>query len=483
MRRPVAWLRARPVVVAALIAKVALTMPVIGRYGWHIDELYYAATARHLAWGYVDFPPITPWIARASVALWGDSLVGLRTLSLLAGLGVVVVVVLIVEELGGSRRAQALAAVTVLASSFFLGANILFQPVPFDQLASVLFLYAVTRLLVRQAPREWWWVGASFGLALETKYTIVAIAVGVFIGLIATPARSLLRGWMPWLAGILALAIAAPNLLWQATHHWPTREFIGHQNAEVRHDYTPLHYLWEMPIVVSPVVFVLCVVGFRRLWREPRIRALAIASAVVVLWYIVFGGKSYYPLTVFPVLMAAGVLEVADRALRPWLIALVVGAVIALVGTLPVLTERQMASSKIYKLREDYALELGWPALVRTVAGVYRALPTDERTDAIVYTANYGEAGAIDMWGHRYGLPKPVSGHNTYWFWRPPDRPDATVVAVGFSSSRLATWFTDCQVAAHIRDERGIANQEHGRTVQICRGRRPGVGVPFKHFQ
>lgn len=468
---------------AALVAKVGLTMPVIGRYGWHIDELYYAATARHLAWGYVDFPPATPWIARASVALWGDSLVGLRTLSLLAGVGVVVLVVLIVDELGGSMRAQALAATTVVASSFFLGANVLFQPVPFDQLASVLFLYCVVRLLVRRTPGEWWWVGASFGLALETKYTIVALGAGVFAGLVLTPSRRLLRGREPWLAGLLALAVAAPNLIWQATHHWPTLEFLGHQNAEVRHDYTPFHYLWEMPIVISPVVFVLCVIGFRRLWRDANVRALAIGSAVVVLWYLVLGGKSYYPLTVFPILMAAGALDVADRSFRPWLVSLAVGMAIALVGTLPLLSEGQVAASKIYKLREDYAAELGWPTLVRTVARVYGSLPTGERRDAIVYTGNYGEAGAIDLWGRSLGLPKAVSGHNTYWFWRPPDRPSATVVAVGFPEARLRAWFTDCRLAASLRDERGVPNQEHGATVQICRGRRPGISLPVKHLQ
>jgi len=457
-------------------------MPVIGRYGWHLDELYYAATARHIAWGYVDFPPVTPWIARVSVALWGDSLVALRTISLLAGLVVVVLVVLIVDELGGSARAQALAAVTVVASSFFLGANILFQPVPFDQLTSVLFLYCVVRLLVRRTPADWWWVGLSAGLALETKYTVVALGAGVMAGLVFTPSRALLRGRTPWLAGALALAIAAPNLVWQATHHWPTLEFLNHQNAEVRADYTPIHYLLEIPIVVSPVVFVLCVVGFRRLWRDVNVRALAIASAVVVVWYLVLGGKSYYPLTVFPVLMAGGVMEVADRSWRPWLTALTIGMAITLVGTLPLLSEGQMAASKIYKLRSDYAYELGWPGVARTAADVYRSLPPDERHDAIVYAANYGEAGAIDMWGKALGLPKAVSGHNTYWFWRPPDRPAATVVAVGFASRDLRAWFVDCRVAAPLRDERGVPNMEHGRHVDICRGRRPGVAVPVKRF-
>lgn len=480
--RPWRWSMARPAVVAALVAKVALTMPVIGRYGWHLDELYYAATARHLSWGYVDFPPLTPWIARVSVALWGDSLIGLRTLSLVAGLGVVIVVVLIVDELGGSARAQALAAVTVVASSFFLGANILFQPVPFDQLVSVLFLYSVVRLLVRKTAGEWWWVGASFGLALETKYTIVAIGAGVFVGMVLTPSRQLLRGRMPYLAGLLALVIASPNLLWQATHHWPTLEFLGNQNALVRHDYTPIHYLWEMPIVVSPVVFVVCVVGFRRLWRDANVRALALASVVVVLWYLVLGGKSYYPLTVFPILMAAGALDVADRSFRPWVIALTIGVAIALVGTLPILSESQMASAKVYKLRQDYAYELGWPGVVRTVVDVYRSLPADERADAIVYTANYGEAGAIDMWGATLGLPKPVSGHNTYWFWRPPDRPTATVVAVGFPDHALRSWFTDCRIAAELRDERAVPNMEHGLHVSVCHGRRPGVSVPVKHL-
>jgi 4-amino-4-deoxy-L-arabinose transferase-like glycosyltransferase len=164
-------------------------MAVADRYGWHRDELYYLASSRHLALGYVDYPPITPLLARLDQAVFPGSVPGLRLLTVLAGAGVIVVAALIARELGGNRVAQTLAALAVLISPLFVGANILFQTVTFDELVWAVVCLFFVRLLRGADPREWLLVGLLFGIGLETKYTVIGLGIAMLIGLLTTQAR------------------------------------------------------------------------------------------------------------------------------------------------------------------------------------------------------------------------------------------------------------------------------------------------------
>src|SRR6202011_902134 len=195
-------------------------MAVADRYGWHRDELYYLASSRHLAFGYVDYPPITPLLARFDQAIFPGSLPALRLLTVLAGAATIVVAALIARELGGNRLAQTLAALAVLISPMFVGANILFQTVSFDELVWAIACLLFVRLLRGADPREWLLLGLVFGIGLETKYTVVGLGVAILIGLLATNQRKQLASRWPWLGFGLAIVVFVPNLAWQAGHHW-----------------------------------------------------------------------------------------------------------------------------------------------------------------------------------------------------------------------------------------------------------------------
>src|SRR5204863_9122323 len=170
-------------------AKIGITMAVADRYGWHRDELYYLASSRHLALGYVDYPPITPLLARLDQAIFPGSLPALRLLTVLAGAATIVITALIAAELGGNPLAQILAGLAVLISPMFVGTNVLFQTVSFDELAWAVACLLFVRLLRGANPSEWLLLGLVFGVGLETKYTVIALGIAMLIGLLSTRAR------------------------------------------------------------------------------------------------------------------------------------------------------------------------------------------------------------------------------------------------------------------------------------------------------
>jgi hypothetical protein len=464
------WMRSPGGPLVAIVAvKVGLTLLTDDRYGYHRDELYYSVSAHHLAFGYVDFPPVTPAIARLAQATFGSSLVGLRAPALAAGVAVVLLTAAMAKQLGGCPRAQWIAALTVAACAFFLAANGLFQTVSFDTLAWALALYALTRIVRSGSPKWWLGLGAAIGLGMMTKFTIPALVVGIGAGVLLTPIRRELRTPWPWLGAIVAVVIAAPNLAWQVAHGWPSVDFLRGQNARVRSDNPTTKYIADQLLTLGPFVLVVCVAGARRLWRSQQERALVWTVVTVEVVYLLLRGKGYYPLDVFPVLIAAGSVSVANwNRWRAVVIGLVAFALVTLPIALPVLPEGTMLRFNLDETRDDYSAELGWPTVVSSTAHAYEKVPAHERPRAIILTQNYSQASAVNLLGGRVGLPRALSGHNTYWLWLPPHASIDVVVSVGFSTSELRQWFGRVTPLGRIPDTRRIDVEERGAHISLC---------------
>jgi hypothetical protein len=460
-------------VLALAAAKTALQLAVAGRYGWHRDELYYVDAGRHLDLGYVDFPPVTPLLSRVATAVAGDSLVGLRSLSALAGAGVVVVVALLARELGGSRRAQVLAAFLGATCPVLLGADAMFQTVPFDQLCWAVLALLSVRALSSGSRVRWLAVGLAAGIALQTKYTAVLLLAGLAAGLVATGAgRRHLRTPGPWLAGAVALAVLAPNLWWQARHGWPSVDFFSGGEGYEPGETGPGQYLGELLLVVGPASLVLCAAGWRLLARDRRWSPLAVAAGVVVVGFLATGGKSYYAAPIAFLLYGAGAVA-ASRWRWPARWSVVGGALVTLLVAgpyiLPLAGEGSMVERGLYELREDYAEQVGWPELAAEVSAAVRALPADERASVAVLAANYGEAGAIERFGGE-DVPPVVSAHVSHRFWvTDEDRTARTLVVVGYPRSWLAPRCADVARVGTVTNDAGVPNEEAGGPVFRCR--------------
>ena len=469
------------------MAVLALHMATNGLYGFNRDELYYLDSARHLAWGFVDYPPVTPAIARLSQSLFGTSVWGLRLWPSLAGSVMIVLAALIARELGGGRNARILAAIGAAASPVLLGANWLFETVTFDQLMWLVCFWVTARLLRTGDRRLWLILGAALGIGLETKYTIVALLAGLAVGIVVSPLRTHLRTPWPWIGLAIAMVIVLPNVMWQVANSWPSLAYTFNHHAAQAGDFAPLKFLSDQIALIGPVAIPIWLIGFRWLLIG-RARTLGVAALVVFIIFL-FAGKGYYIGPLHPLLVTAGACAIEGWTRRHayWLrrataIALVIQAVVLLPIAIPSLPESVMARSLLPSIRTDFAETVGWRNLVAQVDAVYKRVPETERSATVIVTNNYGEAGAINTYGPSRGLPTAVSGELTYYYWG-PHRLGGSVVAVGLDAAFLSTLFEGCSTVATISNMYGLQNQESGAPIVVCERPRISLDQLWPHLK
>jgi hypothetical protein len=466
--------------VAALQALVVL--PFLGRYGWDRDELYFLSAARRPTWGYVDFPPVTAWIAWLVHAVFGNSLNALRLTSLAAMCVTTVLVALMARELGGNVRSQAGAALVWALSPYGLSGASIFHPTWFDVLCWVALLYVVLLALRREEPRLWLVAGAVAGVGMETKYTIVVLLFTLLVALIATgDGRRVLRTRWPWLGLAVALALFVPNLIWEAQHAWPSIHFFSSQDAKTADDTPPATYLGQQLLIAGG--FVLACVGVVSLWRTPRLRPLALVPPLVTLFFLLERGRGYYPLPADSIAVAAGAVVLGRRlagvgwarrvgSIAPLVVIQVAVLVLALPLVVPVRDTSSMISSGAWK-NSFFKDEIGWPELADETARAWSSLPPRERAGGVVLARNYGEASALELYGPSRGLPLVLSGHLSWQYWRPRSLPERFALLVGFDGESAHELCVRPRVLARIDNDWRLDNEERGRTITACRLKRP----------
>jgi hypothetical protein len=454
-------------------------MAVSGAYGFHGDEMYFVVAGQHPAFGYVDQPPLTPLLSAASVALFGVTPTAVRLPSAIEMALIVVLIALMARDLGGSRRAQVLAAVTA-ALSGYLGAGHLNSTTDLDLLAWAIIIWLLIRLLTGGDRRLWLVLGAVTGLGLENKDTLLFLGAGLAVGLVLARRFDVVRSPWAWAAVAIALLLWAPNLIWQAANGWPQLTMaraISQYADDNRGQFVALLWLFSgpflFPVSAAGLIWVLRAKA-AAVWRPIGVAAM-IALALVV----VSGGKAYYVIGSVSVFMAAGAMAV-DR----WLArghfrlkagtfgtaAVLSGALIAYL-TLPVLPLAAYATSSLPAAVPDTANEVGWPQFVATVEGVVAALPADQRAHAVILTNDYSEASPLILLGS--GLPPIYSGHNSFWYWGPPAADRTVVIHVGdWRPEDWSQFFVGCQDVAYIDNGLGIDNAEQGKAVSVCTGLR-----------
>ena len=462
----------------ALAVAVALVLIAFaGGYGYHRDELYFLEAGRHLAWAYADQGPLTPLIAHLMNGLSPGSLTVLRVPSALMTGGTIVTTGLIAVELGGTRRAQLIAASCAAVASVVLVAGHLLSTTTFDLLAWALVTWLVARVIRTGDQRLWLVAGAVAGLALLNKPLIAFLLFALVIGLIAVGPRELLRsGWL-WAGVTLALLLWSPWLIWQAQHGWPQLKVSssiasgGSTSSQPRWALLPFQFL-----LVSPVLAPVWIAGLVALFRSARLRRFrlfAVAWVALVVIFLATGGKPYYLAGTFPILLAAGAIETDGwlqrgdsrrRAILLWTLVALSGIVSAFVA-LPLLPAKN--AGPVIAMNADVGETIGWPDLARTVAHVYR----QAGSGAVIFTSNYGEAGAIDRYGPALGLPGAYSGHNAFGYWGPPPDRRTAVITVGLDSTQLAH-FRECRLAARIGNSASVDNDERDEPVERCAGTR-----------
>jgi 4-amino-4-deoxy-L-arabinose transferase-like glycosyltransferase len=479
---------------AALKLALHLTVNLRTPYGFHRDELLYLGMGRHLQiWG-MDFPPAIAIVAEASRTLLGDSLAAIRFFPALFGSAVVVLAALIARELGGGRIAQGLAAFCVLTSPLFLRSANLLQPVVMDQLIWAAALYALVRLCRGYGPGGWLLLGLVLGLGLLTKFSVTFIGLAIVAGILLSPLRTALLTPWPWIGLASALAVGAPSLVGQIRLGFPVFSQMADLRASQLDRITPADFLLGQ-LLWGPAVLI-AIAGLYGLLAGPVLRpfrALGWSCVAALAILVLLQGKPYYAGPLYPTLFAGGavLVERAADGLRGELLQVGTVAVLFAFSLLtfplgvPILPPPAMAeyahalgveaavrtnTGETLPLPQDYADMLGWEEQVATVARVYHTLPDDQRRDAVVVAGNYGEAGALDFYGPRYGLPEVVSPAGSYWFFGPGDRPGKVVITIGVPEDDLRRFFDSVATAATVSHAWAVPEE---RSLTIHVGTRP----------
>lgn len=463
-------------------------------YGYFVDELYYLACSRHLDWGYVDQPPLIAVIAWSARALLGDSLPAIRFFPAVAGAAEVALTALIARELGGKRFAQGLAALAVLVAPAILAADNLLTMNAFEPLFWMGCAYLFIRIVKTGNQKLWIWFGILSGVGLENKYSMLIFGAGIVFGLLLTPQRRALANRWLWIAGALAFLIFLPNLLWNIQHHFPFLELEANIRRSGRDvPLGPLAFFGEEILTLLPLTLPIWLAG---LWffffAKPGkpFRALGWAWVFTAAVIVTLSPRVYYLYPAFPVLFAGGSVmweswldQGRHERLKLVYPALMVAASAVFAPlAIPVLPPEsyiryttaldldppRLETHKLGPLPQLYADQFGWKEMTATVARVYNSLPPEVRSKTAIFGQNYGQAGAIDLFGPKYGLPPAISGHQSYFLWGPRGYTGESMIVMQGQQQDLERYYASVRKVASV-DHPYSMPYEHF-DIFYCRG-------------
>ena len=485
---------------ALAAAKLIVHLFTSRHYGYFVDELYYLACSDHLAWGYVDQPPLIALIAKTSRLMLGDSLPAIRFLSALAGAGLVLVTGFMARALGGKRFAQGFAAFTILVAPAFLASDNLLSMNAFEPLFWMGCVLVLIRIIRTGNPKHWLWFGLLAGIGLENKHSMLMFGFALIAGLLLTPERKAMQSRGFWMAGLIAFLMFLPNLLWNIQHHFPFLELQANIQRNHRNvDMPPLRLIAEETLAMLPLSLPVWVGG---LWyylftgAGKQLRALGYAFVITAVIIMALDPRVYYLFPAFPMLMAAGAVFWETRLEAPrlhWLkfaypalmAILAVAVAPVAVPILPVpqyirytevthLQQPRIENGRLGPLPQIFADQFGWEEMAQVVALAYNELSPDVRAKTAIFGQNYGQAGAIDFFGPRYGLPKAVSGHQSYFLWGPRGFTGESVIVMDDRQERLEELFASVKKVGHVEHPYSMPYQHFD--VFYCQGMKHPLG-------
>jgi hypothetical protein len=488
------------VIILAAAVKFAIHVLTGARYGFFADELYTIALSKHLAFGYVDLPPLVPLLAALSRMVFGESLTAWHILPALAGAVTLVFVCLITKEFGGKLLAVGLSALGFLIVPAWLVLFSYLSYDAYDQLFLAFFLYVLVRFIRSGNRRLWILMGGIAGIACLTKMTILYIGPGFLVAwLLSKYRKDLLTPW-PWLGAALCLLIVSPYLVWQVANHWPTLQYwLNYGMLRLRPASVP-EYAVDIFFAMNPALLPVYAIGLWRIFRrfeKTNYAFLGVMFLVTLVLLFCLHAKTWMLAELFIPLIAAGAVGVEEmtagrilvrKILRPALVSVMVaGGLLVAPASLPILPVESLPayadkfeflynSSKVFNMTpSDYpinlALRIGWEELVRKVAEVYNELPPEERKVAGIYTNWYAPASAIDYFGPRYGLPHAVSGHLTYYLWGPGYSWDVMIILtngiIGMDTASMSLIFQECELKGRVFNPYTIPLNQ--LNIYVCR--------------
>lgn len=479
------------------VLNLILHLVAIENYNYFRDELYYFACSDHLAFGYVDHPPLAMLLLKIIRFFFGDSLIAIRIVPVLGGAALVVLTGLMARELGGKRFAMLLAAAAAFAP---LGNFFLFHIYSMNFLDTLFWqacILIIIRIIKTKDPKYWLLFGLTAGLGLQNKISVLFLCFGLGVGILLTKERKHLKSKYLWMGAAIAGLLFLPYILWNMSHGRPTLEFMHNAGTYKITHLSPLEFLKEQIIHVNPATLIIWTAGllFFFFHRDgKKYRVFGWMYLAIYLLFTVQNAKAYYLASAYPILFAGGAvmwetwLQNKKPLLRRWvqpvlIVFIIVPTLLLCPITLPILQpESSMAWMKTLgieansgenhemgPLPQHYADMFGWEEMAEKVAEVYNTLSPEEQKECIIYAQNYGEAGAINFFGKKYNLATAVSGHNNHFYWPPENvSGNVTIIIGGHKEDHLNTFHEVTETARTFH--KYAMPYESNQPIYICRG-------------
>jgi hypothetical protein len=495
--------RSNAVIIAAASATLLVHLLTNGRYGYFRDELYFIACTRHLDTGYVDMAPLCAWILRLQTLLFGDSLFALRLSPAFAHGLTVALTGAIARELGGKAWAVGLACTAAACAMVYIVIGNFFSMNVFEPLFWMACAYLLVRIINGHSPKLWLLFGVAAGLGVENKHSFAFFGIGLIAALLLTAERRHFTQRWIWLGGVVAFAIALPNVIWQLRHDWATLELLRNvARSDKNVVLGPLQFVAQQILIVNPATLPLWLGGLVWLLAERdgrRYRVLGIAYLITLTEFIVLHGKHYYLAPVYPMLFAAGsvaaerLFAVRAQWLRPALLAFIIGLAALLAPTIiPVLSPEKVVAymraihfepprtetSHTAALPQLFADQFGWEEMVSSVARAYGTLSPEDQNRVGIFCQNYGQAGAIDFFGRKFGLPASLSGHQNYYLWGPRNYTGELMLIVDSARGEEREQFQSVEDLGVVDSSPWAMPWEQRQHIYLCRG----LKVPLREL-
>ena len=489
-------------------AKLIIHFIFNGQYGYFRDELYFLACAENLDWGYVDHAPLVAFAAKVSREILGDSLFAIRFLPAVAGSLKVLITGLLVLELGGRRLAVTIASLCVLLAPGFLIMDNLLTMNAFEPVFWLGCAYCVIRMIRQENPQYWIPFGLFAGVGLMNKHSMLFFGFAIVVGLFLTKARSLFLSKWFLLGGLTAFLIFLPNIIWQWQHDWATLDLLKNVKVTGKNvDLSPFEFILRQFLPMSPFAAPVWLSGLYFYLIDSdgkRFRVFGIAYVLLVFMMILLEGKDYYLFPIYPILFAAGGVLIGRflETMKGWnwvkytfLSLLIVPALVISPLFLPVLpVERLIQYQRSLGLEvpksevghsgplpQYFGDQFGWEEMVEKVAETYKRLSPEDKSKAAIFASNYGEAGAIDFFGRKYGLPKAISPHQNYFLWGPRGYDGEIMIVLQGKKEQLEEQFESVEEAGEVAHPFSMGEEQF--TIYLCRRLKQPIGIVWPQIK
>lgn len=515
------------IIIYLMVLNFIIHMVTGWQYGIFRDEFYYTSMSQHLDFGYVDITPVSVYIMALTRLLFGTSIYAIHVFPALAGCFVMLLGGLITRKMGGGRFAQVLTALAVMTAPMYISFAGFFSYDVFDQLMSAIVIFLLVKILKGEGTYKTWIIlGCMAGIGIMVKITMGVFLVAMVVGLLLTRARKHLANKWFWIAAAIALACFIPYAIWQAERGFPFLHYLGNYTQNRSTHATPWELFFYELLVMNPVSILLWLGGLVLLFtkRGRAYRPFAWAFIFYFVVAVVFAIKYYALAGVFLALTAYGavcyergykrgqILDVPEKVLPPsegkkpsrmprviYIVIMCLVGIMIFPVSVPVLPVKTFIAynnatgfagsvksedTALASLPQHFADRFGWEEFVQAVSDVYHGLPDAEQKDCRIFCGNYGEAGAVDYYAEKYGLPGAISGHLSYFYWGYDGFNGKCLIVAGYGYDRdfLQTLFKEVTVAKVYHADY-VMPYENDTPIFICRDAKLPLDELWKKIQ